>query len=160
MVPVKTRRLIMAALLSVATTATADPHGIEPADINRDGNACTDFFDYANGTWRRQNPIPDYMDRWSRRWQSGEINKEHVRNILEEVSARRDWPAGSAERLSGDFYGACMDEGRVDEAGIAPLRPLLDEIAAIKTRADVERLIGRLHAIGVDAGFAVYADQD
>ena len=48
------------------------------------------------------------MDRWSRRWESGELNKEHVRSILDEVSARRDWPAGSAEQLSGDFFGACM----------------------------------------------------
>ena len=154
------RRFVIAIVLSAATTATADPHGIEPADINRDGDPCTDFFDYANGAWRKANPIPDYMDRWSRRWQSGEVNKEHVRNILEQVSARRDWPAGSAEQLSGDFYGACMDEARVNEAGIAPLRPLLDEIGAIETRADIERLIGRLHAIGVDAGFEIDVDQD
>ena len=69
----------------MAMTAMAAPHGIQPADINRDGNACNDFFDYANGTWRKENPIPDYMDRWSRRWQSGEVNKEHVRGILDEV---------------------------------------------------------------------------
>ncbi|MGH8242389.1 MAG: M13 family metallopeptidase [Steroidobacteraceae bacterium] len=156
----KTRRFVIAAVLSVATTATAGPHGIEPTDINRDGDACTDFFDYANGAWRKQNPIPDYMDRWSRRWQSGEVNKEHVRNILEQVSTRRDWPAGSAEQMSGDFYGACMDETRVNEAGITPLRPLLGEIGAIETRADIQRLIARLHAIGVDAGFEIDIDQD
>src|SRR5688572_18858331 len=146
--------------MGAATSAMAGPHGIEPADINRDANPCVDFFDYANGAWRKANPIPDYMDRWSRRWQSGEVNKEHVRNILEQVSTRRDWPAGSAEQLSGDFYGACMDEARVNEAGIAPLRPLLDEIAAIESRTDIERLIARLHAIGVDAGFEIDVDQD
>ena len=108
----KSRSIVFAGLFSLATAAAAAPHGIEPADINRNGNACTDFFDYANGAWRKENAIPDYMDRWSRRWQSGEINKEHVRDILDEVSARRDWPAGSAEQLSGDFYGACMDESR------------------------------------------------
>ena len=87
-------------------TVAAERHGIIPGDINRQGDACTDFFDYANGAWRKANPIPEYMDRWSRRWQSGEVNKEHVREILDEVSARKDWPAGSAEQLSGDFYGA------------------------------------------------------
>ena len=152
--------ILMAGLFSVATIAGAGPHGIVPGDINRDGDACTDFFDYANGAWRRANPIPDYMDRWSRRWQSGEVNKEHVRGILDEVSARRDWPAGSAEQLAGDFYGACMDESRINELGVAPVRALLDEIGGIETRGDVQRLIGRLHDIGVDAGFAVTADQD
>ena len=48
------------------------------------------------------------MDRWSRRWESGELNKEHVKDILTEVSARKDWPAGGPEQLSGDFYAACM----------------------------------------------------
>ena len=156
----KTRHLLVAGLFTLACAAGADPHGIQPGDINRAGDPCSDFFDYANGTWRKENAIPEYMDRWSRRWQSGEVNKERVRSILDEVSARRDWPAGSAEQLSGDFYGACMDESRVDEAGIAPVKSLLDDIGSIETRDDVQRTIGRLHAIGVDAGFVVYADQD
>ena len=156
----KRRGYVIAALLSLAAAASAQPHGIQTADINRNGNACTDFFDYANGTWRKENPIPDYMDRWSRRWQSGEVNKEHVRSILDEVSARRDWPAGSAEQLSGDFYGACMDESRINQLGIGPVRTLLDEISGAQSRSDVQRLIGRLHAIGVGVGFETHADQD
>ncbi len=157
----KSRSIVLAGLFSLATAgAAAAPHGIEPSDINRNGNACTDFFDYANGAWRKENAIPDYMDRWSRRWQSGETNKEHVRAILDEVAARRDWPAGSAEQLSGDFYGACMAEGRINEIGMGPVRALLDEVAAVKTRADVQRAISHLHAVGVDVGFGVDADQD
>ena len=75
-------RLSVATLFFVSTVATAAPHGILPGDINRKGDAGTDFYDYANGSWRAQHAIPDYMDRWSRRWQSGEVNKEHVRDIL------------------------------------------------------------------------------
>ncbi len=156
----KIRLFAIAAWFSLAASAAAAPHGIEPGDINRDANACGDFFDYANGAWRKEHAIPDYMDRWSRRWQSGEINKDNVRSILDEASARSDWPAGSAEQLSGDFYAACMDEGRVNARGITPVQPLLDEIKAIKTRADVQHVISRLHSIGVDVGFGVRANQD
>jgi len=42
-----------------------------------------------------------------------------VRDILNEVSARKDWPTGSAEQLAGDFYAACMDETAIDAAGAA-----------------------------------------
>jgi putative endopeptidase len=156
----KTRLFLSISLLSFATAAADAPHGIAAGDINRNGNACNDFFDYANGAWRKQNPIPDYMDRWSRRWQSGELNKEHVRSILDEVSARRDWPAGSAEQLSGDFYGACMAEDEVNKAGMAPVRSLLDEVGSIQTRSDVVLLITLLHAIGVDVGFGVASSPD
>src|SRR5262245_25997320 len=48
----KTRFLLAAGLLSFVAVADDAPHGIFPADINRQGNACTDFFDYANGNWR------------------------------------------------------------------------------------------------------------
>jgi endothelin-converting enzyme/putative endopeptidase len=153
------RLAFLASLAATATPAFA-LHGNEPGDINRNGAACTDFFDYANGAWRAQHKIPDYMDRWSRRWESGEVNKEHVRDILTEVSARKDWQTGSAEQLSGDFYAACMDESRVDALGAKPLQPLLDEVRAIKAKADLQRTIGHLHDLGVYVPFGLAAQQD
>ncbi|HEY6941719.1 M13 family metallopeptidase [Dokdonella sp.] len=153
------RHLLTAALATIATPVFA-AHGIEAGDVRRDGAACNDFFDYANGAWRASHPIPDYMDRWSRRWESGEINKEHVRDILREVSARTDWPAGSAEQLSGDFYAACMDEARVDGLGAKPVQPMLEEIRAIKDKAGVQRTIGHLHDVGITVPFALVALSD
>ena len=151
----------LATLLACSvTTAFAASHGIDPKDLNKQAAACTDFFDYANGAWRASHAIPDYMDRWSKRWESGEINKEHVKDILTEVSARKDWPAGGPEQLSGDFYAACMDETQVDKLGITPAQPLLDQVRAVKTKADVQRMIGQLHDLGVAVPFGVYAQQD
>ena len=156
----KGQSLALGALFALTTTATAAVHGIDAGDMNRDANACTDFFDFANGGWRKAHPIPDYMDRWSRRWESGETNKEHVRDILTEVSARRDWPAGSAEQLSGDFFAACSNKAQADALGVKPVQPLLDEVGAIKTRADVQRVIAHLQGIGANVGFGFYANQD
>ena len=135
-------------------------HGIDAGDINRNGAACNDFFDYANGAWRTAHPIPDYMDRWSRRWESGEINKEHVRDILTDVSKKTDWSKGSAEQLSGDFYAACMDDARIDALGAKPVQPLLDEVRALKTPADVQRTIAHLHDIGIAVPFGLMPAQD
>jgi putative endopeptidase len=147
-------------LLSAAVAAGAAERGIDLSDINQKGAACTDFFDYANGAWRGKHPIPDYMDRWSKRWESGEINKEHVRDILAEMSQSQESRKGSPEQLSGDFYAACMDEKQIDAQGLKPAQPMLDEIGAIKTKADVEREIARLHDWGVAVPFAMFAAQD
>jgi endothelin-converting enzyme/putative endopeptidase len=152
-------KALFLACLAVSVSAYAQ-HGIDASDMRRDGAACNDFFDYANGTWRAAHPIPDYMDRWSRRWESGEINKEHVRDILADVSKKADWPQGSAEQLSGDFYAACMDEGRINAIGVKPAQLLLDETRALKTRADVQRTIEHLHDIGVAVPFGLIAAQD
>jgi len=153
-------RLPLVLLLAFGTASAGSLHGIMPDDVNRNANACTDFFDYANGTWRKQHPIPDYMDRWSRRWESGEVNKEHVRDILTEVSAKHDWPQGSAEQLSGDYYAACMDESAINQRGLAPVTPWLDEVGAIKSRTDVQHTISHLHDVGIPVPFAVYSAQD
>ena len=75
-------------LLVVACSATAADQplkGVEVGDIDRKVDACTDFFAYANGRWRAENPIPGSMPRWSRRWAAGEANKDKLRGILEEV---------------------------------------------------------------------------
>ncbi|HZV23057.1 MAG TPA: M13 family metallopeptidase [Luteimonas sp.] len=153
-------RLPLVLLLAVGTASAGSLHGIIPDDIDRNANACTDFFQYANGTWRKEHPIPDYMDRWSRRWESGEVNKEHVRDILTEVSAKHDWPQGSAQQLSGDYYAACMDDTAVDKAGLAPVKPWLDEVDAIKSRGDIQRTIRHLQDVGVAVPFALGSMQD
>jgi len=151
---------LLALCIACVTAPAYAAHGVDANDIKKDGAACNDFFDYANGAWRAAHAIPDYMDRWSRRWESGEINKEHVRDILTEVSKKADWPKGGAEQLSGDFYAACMDEGQVNTLGIKPVQPLLDEVRGLKTKADVQRTIGHLHDVGVAVPFGLFGAQD
>lgn len=152
--------LMLVALLAAGTASAGALHGIQPGDIDRSGDACTDFFGYANGAWRKQNPIPDDMDRWSRRWQAGEVNKERVRDILAELSARTDWAKGSPGQLAGDFYAACMDESRIDALGSKPVQPWLAEIEALADKAGVQATIGKLHGMGVAVPFSVYAMED
>jgi putative endopeptidase len=122
-------RLSKAFILLVAASAalaaeSSGLRGIESADLDKSAAPCTDFFAFANGTWRAKNPIPASMTRWSRRWEAGEKAKEQLKTILDEVSATRTWTPGSVEQLVGDHYAACMDEARIDEQGLRPLEGL------------------------------------
>src|SRR6478609_4035478 len=107
--------------------------GVYVSDLDRKADPCTDFFQYSNGSWRAQNPIPASMDRWSRRWQAGEQNKDQLKTILDDESKKHDWPKGSIDQQISDFYGSCMDEARINALGITPVKPLLDEIDSIKS---------------------------
>jgi endothelin-converting enzyme/putative endopeptidase len=128
--------------------------------VDHKADPCTDFFQYANGAWRAQNPIPAYMDRWSRRWQAGEASKDRLKVILDDVSSHTNWPRGSVEQLIGDYYGSCMDAARINRAGLAPAQPLLKSIDAMKTPADLQRMIRSLHQEAVFVPFALTSSPD
>lgn len=135
-------------------------HGIQVSDLDKKCDPCTDFAQYSNGTWHAQNPIPPYMDRWSRRWKSGEDAKDQLKVILEEVSSRTDWPKGSAEQLIGDYYGSCMDETRVNKLGLTPAEPMLRQIREMKTTADLQKMILQFNEEGIFVPFGFSSQPD
>ena len=154
------RTVLSALLVCAGAFAQAPQKGVEAADIDRKADPCNDFFQYANGAWRAANPIPASMQRWSRRWASGELAKDQLKEILDDVSKKTDWPKGSIEQQIGDYYGACMNEKRLNEMGMKPIQPMLAEIDAIQTQADLQKLIGKLHDVEVQAPFFLFASSD
>jgi endothelin-converting enzyme/putative endopeptidase len=60
----------------------------------------------------------------------------------------------------GDFYGSCMDEQTIDKLGIQPLKPELDRIDAITSKAGILNSLVRLHLLGVGALFRFGSSPD
>ena len=158
------RSLAAAALVALAPAAFAADapvrKGIETSDLDRSVAPCTDFYEFANGAWRAVNPIPPSMVRWSRRWAAGEEAKDQLNAILDQVSARTDWPKGSVEQLVGDHYGSCMDEARVEALGVEPIKPLLAEIESVADIAGVQKMVGRFHELAIPVPFGLTASSD
>lgn len=152
--------VVLSAALCCGTALGQSQRGIQVGDLDRKADPCTDFYEYANGAWRAANPIPASMDRWSRRWEAGEANKEKLRTILDEVSAKTDLPKGSVNQLVGDFYAACMDMSTINRLGNKPVQPMLDEVDAIRDRVGVQKMIQRLQDIGIAVPFGLNATPD
>ncbi|HTR03455.1 MAG TPA: M13 family metallopeptidase [Thermoanaerobaculia bacterium] len=155
-------RIAIAGLLgaSLGFAGDAPLKGPEMADLNRNVEACTDFFEFSNGAWRAVNPIPPEQPRWSRRWKAGEDAKDQLKGLLEEAAAVKNAPKGSTEQLIGDFYGACMDEAEIDRLGVKPIEGWRADIRAMKTAADLDRMITRFQSYGVFVPFAIFGGSD
>ncbi|HEY7643352.1 MAG TPA: M13 family metallopeptidase [Steroidobacteraceae bacterium] len=158
---VRSGHLVLTLLVAGAATAadSGTLQGIEAGDIDRKAEPCTDFFQYANGRWRAENPIPASMPRWSRRWAAGEANKDQLKEILEQAAAAKA-QRGSIEQLTGDFYAGCMNEQRVNTLGAKPIAPLLAQIDGIHSTADLQKTLAALHEVQIAAPFGVGADSD
>src|SRR5450432_3166287 len=104
-------------------------HGVEVGDLDRKVDPCTDFFEFSNGTWRANNPIPASMTHWSRRWASGEDAKDKLKELAEATAPEKAAKGSPAQQI-GDYYGACMDEAQTNARGIEPLQPFFFNDAA------------------------------
>ena len=153
------RRLSILAFLTTISVAHAQ-QAFDPANIDPATKPCENFFQYANGTWLKNNPIPGEYSTWGSFIELVENNNTKLKTILEEASGDAAAPDGSVRKKIGDFYASGMDISAINDAGVTPLQPELDRIAAIQKPQDLPAEIAHLHDIGVGAGFEFFADQD
>jgi putative endopeptidase len=115
-----------------------------PDQVDKALDPCTDFFQYACSKWVKANPIPADQAAWGTFSKLAIWNVAAIRNTLEQAAA----PGGDKspiEKKVGDYYSSCMDETAINKAGIAPLKPLLDRISALKDKKQLPDLIAALH---------------
>jgi len=133
----------------------------DPVNTDRDTTVKPgdDFFQYANGSWIKKNPIPAAYSSWG----VGDLVEEELRDRLKKINEdamAANAPKGSNTQKIGDFYFSGMDTVNIEKQGLSPLKPELDKIKAIY---DVKSLIdefAHLATIGVTTPIGTYVGQD
>lgn len=138
---------------------TLDEVGLSKDALDRRVDPCTDFYRFACGGWIDKTPIPGDRPRWMRSFSEiHKRNEAHLKEILEE--ARKGSSNDVAMKRVGRFYGSCMDEAQVERDGLAPIRPLLTRIEAVKDPKSLVSVLAELHRRRVWAVFDISAEQD
>ena len=122
--------------------------GIELANKDTSVRPGNDFNRFANGQWYDNFELRDYQTRFGSFNELSDRAEEQVRVIIEELQQRTDLVPGSNAQKIRDFYASYMDTAARDAAGIAPLQPVLDRIAAIDDRDELVAAFGRSNRDG------------
>ncbi|WP_211327091.1 M13 family metallopeptidase [Chitinophaga flava] len=143
------------------TADTTKVPAFNVADIDTAYKACDDFDNYANGNWKKNNPIPSTESRWGAFNILDKQNKEvRLKGIITEITGKKELKKGTEEQQIADYYTSFLDTATIEKRGITPLKPYLDKIDGIKTLADWAAVTGELQKLGVSTftGFGAEAD--
>ncbi|MBX9949330.1 MAG: M13 family metallopeptidase [Candidatus Obscuribacterales bacterium] len=140
---------------------TASPSGTRTFSPNMDKSVspAKDFYQYANGTWLKNTPIPNEYDKWGVLNIINDKNLTLVRNLLEDA-AKKASKSGTVEQKIGDFYKVGMDTKKLEEDDIKPLADELKRIDNLKSLDDLRSELAHLHSMGIGALFSFGSGQD
>jgi endothelin-converting enzyme/putative endopeptidase len=140
------RGLLAIALISLLSFANAQQPAREKSEpaldvtsLDRSVDPCRDFFAYSCGGWIKRNPIPPDQSSWDTYSKMQDENLSRLRGILEAASTP-DGERNAVDQKIGDYYASCTDEKAVDAKGAEPLKPGLERIAKLSSKAEIADL--------------------
>ena len=123
---------------------------VKPAD---------DFYSFATGGWQKNNPLPAAYSRFGSFDQLQENNNKRINSILGDLQ-KKHYKNGTIEQKLSDFYRLALDVDRRNREGIAPVKPVLDEIEGARTVAALRQLQLKYAAQGYGVQFGSYFSAD
>src|SRR5271156_7151572 len=123
--------------------------GFDTTSLDTTVDPCNDFYKFACGKFAANHPIPSDEPGVNQFYALENVNTQALNGILNKAAAGGAGRSPDEQKI-GDYYKACMDTDAIDAKGLAPIEPLLNEIDAGKSKADLPALIGKLQRINVN----------
>ena len=148
--------MIAAAPLGVEAQGNS---GLVMSNLDKTVKPTEDFYQFATGGWQKNNPLPAAYSRYGSFDQLGENNNKRINSILSEIQ-KKSYKKGTVEQKLSDFYKLALDVDARNKAGIAPVKPVLDEIAAAQSKHDLQQLQLKYADMGLGVDYGTYFAAD
>ncbi|MBV7538501.1 M13 family peptidase [Duganella sp. sic0402] len=150
--------LMVALLATAGVQAQTKTSGVDIANIDAAVRPQDDFFQHLNGKWLAKTDIPADKSSWGSFEKLDDDTKPQLRALIEGAAANQ---AGSPEaQRIGDFYASYMNEAKLEELRLLPLKADFERIAALNDKRLIPGLIAHFNRNGYTApyGFAIHQD--
>jgi len=148
-------KMIIPMMMIAAMPLGADAQsksGLVMSNLDKTAKPADDFYQFATGGWQKNNPLPAAYSRFGSFDQLAEDNNKRINTILGELQ-KKTYKKGTIEQKLSDFYKLALDVDARNKAGIAPVKPLLDEIAAASTKEDLQKVQLKHADLGLGLGY-------
>ncbi|MGY4384842.1 putative endopeptidase [Pedobacter sp. UYP24] len=135
---------------------------IDPANMDLSVKPGDDFYNYASGTWVKNNPVPAKETRWGTFNSLRDFNIIAVKSIVEDAAADKTAGTGSVKKRVGDFYASAMDSTTIEKLGYNPIKADLAKVKQIKTIQNILDQVADMRTSGIAGpmfGFSVGQDR-
>ena len=118
-----------------------------------------DFFLFANGSWIKENEIPNSESRWGSFNELDQDNKLKIEALLDSLS-QGVHSKGSGNQIIGDYYTSFLNMSERNSFGTEPILKLFKQIDALINKVELTSLIAEFHNQGISALFGFGVGQD
>ena len=133
--------------------------GLDLSNLDKSANPADNFYQFATGGWQASHPLPAAYSRYGSFDMLQENVNKQVNTILTDL-AKKKYKDGTTERKLSDFYKLAMDIKRRNQEGVAPVRPLLDEIESATSLDALRNLQLKYAKFGYGVPFNSYFGAD
>jgi len=127
--------------------------GFDVAGMDRSVAPGDQFYQYANGTWDRDTPIPPDKATYGMFNVLDDLSRLRTRQIIEEQAKN------PASRI-GNAYLSFMDTAAVEAKGLAPFQPWLNQIRHTQSKAALPALYADAERLGIGIPYRMFVGQD
>ena len=163
--------LALAAAFAVSSAHAAGPQskplkpqlgsfGVDLSAQDKSVKPGDDFNRYVSGHWLDTYQLKDYETSYGSFNMLRDQSEAQVHAIIESLRQQKNLAAGSEAQKLRDYYASYMDRAARDAAGIAPLQPVLNKIAAIDSKDALIAAFGTTNLDGTTSPLRLGVDLD